>query len=553
MSLLQRLFAASRRVAANALRLGACAPFLFCALPASTATLLPGFTETPVATGILSPTAMEFAPDGRIFVTEQGGAVRVIKNGSLLATPFASVTVNSDGERGLLGVTFDPNFATNNYVYVYYTATTPAIHNRVSRFTANGDVAAAGSEVVILELNDLSGATNHNGGPIHFGLDGKLYIGVGENANGANSQTLTNLLGKMLRINADGTIPSDNPFSSSATGNNRAIWAWGLRNPYTFAVQPGTGRIFINDVGQNTWEEINDGIAGANYGWPNSEGLTSTPGQTSPLYAYPHSGGPVNGCSIIGGAFYNPPSPQFPVIYTGQYFFSDYCSGWIKVYDPVANSVAGFATGVNHPADLKTGPNGSLYYLARGSGGNTGVVYEIKVNLAIVSVASRKQHGVAGTFDLPLAATPLNPTTETRSTGDGNFSLTFTFTKPLISGDAVVTEGVAVAGATVVNGNELIVPLSGVANAQYVTVNVGNVTSTTGDTGGSASARVGFLFGDVNQGRQVTVADIGIVNASLLQPVTSANYMLDVNADGNLTVADKGLVNANALKKLPAP
>src|SRR6185436_2808401 len=161
---------------------------------------------------------------------------------------------DSNGERGLLGVAFDPSFAVNQFVYVYYTATSPSTHNRISRLTAAGDVAVPGSEVPILDLNDLSGATNHNGGAIHFGPDGKLYAAVGENANGANAQTLSNLLGKILRINSDGSIPTDNPFFGTATGQNRAIWALGLRNPFTFTFQPGTGRMFINDVGQNTWE-----------------------------------------------------------------------------------------------------------------------------------------------------------------------------------------------------------------------------------------------------------------------------------------------------------
>ncbi|HEY7270852.1 MAG TPA: PQQ-dependent sugar dehydrogenase, partial [Dehalococcoidia bacterium] len=171
-----------------------------------------GFADSTVASGLTNPTAMTFAPDGRIFVAQQGGQLRVIKNGTLLATPFVSLTVDSTNERGLLGVAFDPNFGANHYVYVYYTATTPAAHNRVSRFVADGDVAQAGSETVLLDLDNLSSATNHNGGAIHFGPDGKLYIGVGENANGANAQTLANLLGKMLRINADGSIPESNPF-----------------------------------------------------------------------------------------------------------------------------------------------------------------------------------------------------------------------------------------------------------------------------------------------------------------------------------------------------
>ena len=203
---------------------------------------------------------MSIAPDGRIFVAQQGGALRVVKNGALLAQPFLTVSVNSSGERGLLGVAFDPNFATNNFVYVYYTTSSSPIHNRVSRFTAsaaNPDVVAAGSEVQLLNLPTLSSATNHNGGAIHFGTDGKLYIAVGDNANGANSQAFTTTLGKVLRINADGSIPSDNPFLSQTTGINQAIWARGLRNPFNFAVDRTNGRIHVNDVGQDTWEEVN--------------------------------------------------------------------------------------------------------------------------------------------------------------------------------------------------------------------------------------------------------------------------------------------------------
>ena len=340
----------------------------------SAATLPTGFTESLVASAIANPTAMAFAPDGRLFVCEQTGKLRVIKAGSLLPTPFVTLPVDPSGERGLLGVTFDPSFATNGYIYVYYTTSTTPVHNRVSRFTANGDVAVAGSETVILDLDNLSSATNHNGGAMHFGTDGKLYIAVGENANGGNSQTLANLLGKILRINSDGTIPTSNPFYNTATGNNRAIWARGLRNPFTFAVQPGTGDIFINDVGQDTWEEIDEGIAGANYGWPDTEGYTSDPRYVTPLYAYDHS----IGCAISGGAFYNPPVNQFPSTYIGEYFFADYCGGWINKYDPVSDEATSFASGLSSPVDLQVGSDGSLYYLARGSGSATGVVYRVQ-------------------------------------------------------------------------------------------------------------------------------------------------------------------------------
>ena len=332
------------------------------------ATLPTGFTEVQVASGLSNPTAMAFAPDGRLFVCLQGGQLRVIKDGELLPTPFLSVTVSSSGERGLLGIAFDPGFASNNYVYVYYTATTPAVHNRVSRFTAAGDVAAAGSETIIVELTNLSSATNHNGGAMHFGPDGKLYIAVGENAAPSNSQTLNNLLGKVLRINADGTIPTDNPFYTVATGNNRAIWALGLRNPFTFAFQPFSGRMFINDVGQNLYEEINDGIAGSNYGWPESEGPTANTNHRGPLYFYGHGSSLTTGCAITGGAFYNPGVAQFPAAYVGRYFFADYCGGWINTYDPAGGNVENFASGISAPVDIQLGPDGGLYYLARGAG-----------------------------------------------------------------------------------------------------------------------------------------------------------------------------------------
>lgn len=338
------------------------------------ATLPTGFTETLVASGLSTPTAMQFAPDGRLFVCLQGGQLRVIKNGALLATPFMTVTTDSSGERGLLGIAFDPNFATNNFLYVYYTATTTPRHNRVSRFTANGDVVVPGSEVAILDLENLS-ATNHNGGAIHFGPDGKLYVAVGENAVPSNSQTLDNRLGKVLRLNSDGSIPSDNPFFNTASGDNRAIWVLGLRNPFTFAFQPGTTRMFINDVGQSSWEEINDGIVSSNYGWPNTEGPTSNPSFRAPIFAYGRSPSDTGGCAITGGAFYNPATTQYPASYVGKYFFADFCSGWIRLLDPSNNTATGFATGIANPVDLQVGADGSLYYLARASGAVFRVLY----------------------------------------------------------------------------------------------------------------------------------------------------------------------------------
>src|SRR4051812_37004902 len=193
-------------------------------------TVIGGFAESLVASGLNRPTQMDFAPDGRLFVSQQDGKLRVIKNGGLLATPFVTIPVFNTGESGLIGVTFDPNFATNNYLYVYYTKpdANGGFHNRVSRFTASGDVAVAGSEKVLLEGDSIGPGTWHKSGGLHFGADGKLYISMGENQQRSPAQSLSTLLGKILRINPDGTIPSDNPFYNQTTGKYRAIWAYGL-------------------------------------------------------------------------------------------------------------------------------------------------------------------------------------------------------------------------------------------------------------------------------------------------------------------------------------
>jgi glucose/arabinose dehydrogenase len=356
---------------------------LAAASPGALAATLPtGFVETAI-TGLSNPTSMAIVPGkgNRIFVCEQGGTLRVIKlkNNHLLPTPFVSLSVDSSGERGLLGVAFDPAFNTNHFVYVYYTVPGVSSHNRISRFTANGNVAVQGSELILLDLDNLSTATNHNGGALHFGADGKLYATAGDNANGNNAQTTTNLLGKILRINSDGTIPQDNPFV--AIGKNKAIWAIGLRNPFTFEFQPGTGRLFINDVGEITYEEINDGIAGSNYGWPTAEGPNppGIPNFRYPLFFYQH----VNGqCAITGGTFYNPLQPQFPPDYVGKYLFSDLCAGWIHRFDPAAapgTAPANFATGISAPVDLDVAKDGSLYYLSgAGAGAGGGRVVHVQ-------------------------------------------------------------------------------------------------------------------------------------------------------------------------------
>ncbi len=328
-----------------------------------------GFCEEVLATGITGAVAMTIAPDGRVLICEQTGALRVVKDDTLLPAPMVTVKVDSSWERGLIGVTLDPAFPQRPYVYLCYVAPEPYPHHRISRFTVAGDAADPKSEVVLLEGDDQrkfggSKPDGHQGGAIHFGRDGKLYIGIGDQTAGLPAQRLDALQGKLMRINSDGSIPDDNPFFKISAGKFRAVWAYGLRNPFAFAVQPGTGRILIDDVGEASWEEIDEGVAGANYGWPQAEGPSADPRFKGPLYAYDHS----QGRSITGGAFYNPSHVQFPPEYVGRFFFADFMDNWIRTLDPDhPTDVRPFAAGLNGAVDVQVGPEGSLYVLNRNS------------------------------------------------------------------------------------------------------------------------------------------------------------------------------------------
>ncbi|HUO10323.1 MAG TPA: PQQ-dependent sugar dehydrogenase [Phycisphaerae bacterium] len=368
-------------------------------------TLPTGFREMLVAGGLGETTAMDVLPDGRVLVSSQLGRLELVPANGGAATTALTLTVDSDGERGLLGVAHDPNFGSNHFIYLYHTVPVSGsanAFNEVTRYTMNGDIADPSSAVDILKLNDLSPATNHNGGSLHFGADGKLYLGVGENANPENSQTLSNLLGKVLRIDVSQIVagdpvndvaklvPADNPFLSRTSGINGAIYALGFRNPFTFAVN-SNGTIYINDVGQNTWEEIDQLRAGGNYGWGLSEGFNGGapaglgPGTyVEPLLAYNHNGGPAGGgIAIIGGVMYRAAAGAaggghpFPAAFNGKYFYSDLGGDWIRVLDPAKpgsranpDTSSGFATGiVDNPVAFSMAADGGIYYLSRGSSG----------------------------------------------------------------------------------------------------------------------------------------------------------------------------------------
>ncbi len=321
-----------------------------------------GFEASVMTTGLTGCTALETTADGRVLVCEQTGALRVIENGRLLDQPALSLEVDHHWERGLIGVTVDPGFPESPYVYVCYVARSPYPHHRVSRFSMRGNLAEPGSEVILLSGDDqtkLGGhvPAGHQGGALHFGADGKLYVSIGEQTAGAPSQKLDTFQGKILRINRDGSIPEDNPFVSKTTGKYRAIWALGLRNPFTFAIDRSRGIMCINDVGDK-FEEVNRGVAGGNYAWPVTDGPSTDPRFLTPLYSYPHA-------SVCGGDFV-PEGAEWPRGFRSQYLFADFIHGWIRMLDPDhPDRVETFVTGLRNPVDLRFARDGNLYVLLR--------------------------------------------------------------------------------------------------------------------------------------------------------------------------------------------
>ena len=335
-----------------------------------------GFVAETIATSLNCATAIVPAPDGRVFIAEQTGRLLVWKNGRVLETPALTLHVTDYWERGLIGLALHPDFPRAPHIYALYVTDKPFVHHVLSRFTfqqAGGtltDIIDPASERILLEGDDqakLGGSQpgGHQGGPLCFGGDGKLYVALGEQTAGEPSQKLTTLQGKVLRLNPDGTIPDDNPFLQQTTGKYRTIFALGVRNPFGLAAQPETSRMFFTDVGNSAFEEVNELEPGANYGWPRHEGYSTNKSFKSPLYAYP----PVIGRSIVGGTFVpRSDSLGWPEKWRGKFLFGDFMNHWIKALDPDASTnVITFARGFNGPVALTFAPDNSLLVLNRGT------------------------------------------------------------------------------------------------------------------------------------------------------------------------------------------
>ncbi|HWM10798.1 MAG TPA: LamG-like jellyroll fold domain-containing protein, partial [Solirubrobacteraceae bacterium] len=325
------------------------------------------FVNERVILDLDAPTALAFTPDGRMLIAERDGVVRVAQPGAsqVDAQPILTIpSVAHDNERGLLGITLDPAFAQNGYVYAFYTHGS-TLRNRVSRFRPDG------SEQVIWQ-NSAASTSWHQGGDLQFGPDGFLYVSVGDHLSSGTAQQLSSFNGKILRMAADGAVPVDNPFYDGSGPNADAVWARGLRNPFRFTIDHVTGRMIIGDVGEGTTEEVNVGARGANFGWPSCEGSCGSAGMTNPVHAYPHGG---RDASVTGGFVYR--GTQFPAAYRGDYFFADYAQNWIKrmSFDAAGNVTGVYAFeppdgSVDGPygdiVDLAEGPDGSLWYVDAG-------------------------------------------------------------------------------------------------------------------------------------------------------------------------------------------
>ena len=283
------------------------------------------------------------AGDARLFIVEQPGRIRIVRDGRLLEAPFLDLTdrVSSGGERGLLSVAFHPRYAENGFFYVDYTDQSG--DTRIERYrvsAADPDRADPSSRKPILFVEQPY--ANHNGGLLLFGPDGRLYVGMGDGGSAGdphgNGQRRDTLLGKLLRLDVDGgdpyAVPADNPFIGEP-GVRGEIWAYGLRNPWRFAFDEPEGTLYVADVGQNRWEEVNvvrAGEGGLDYGWNEMEGAhcfradsCDRTGRVLPVLEYEHP----DGCSITGGRVYR--GRALPDL-VGHYFYGDYCEGWVRSF-----------------------------------------------------------------------------------------------------------------------------------------------------------------------------------------------------------------------------
>lgn len=333
--------------------------------PASATDLPPGFVEQILVDRVPGAMSMAWGPDGELWIGGKLGHVWVLRGETLIEV--ARLVVSSDGERGVHGIAVDPDFARNRYVWIYYSPGEPSFRNRLARFRSLGDQLV--EETLILETPDLK-TSFHNGGCVRFAPDGTIFLSTGDDLqNSATAQNPDDIRGKILHINRDGSPADGNPYLGG--GGDPRVWAIGFRNPWRFSLQPESDNLFIGDVGDNSYEELNVGVPGGNFGWAEVEGPSplGVPGATYPIYSYPHTS--EDGHAIIAGQHAS--ATNFPPEYAGNFFFGDAVTNEIfrmeldEVNQPVSVSV--FASDLpTGPVDIGFGPDGALYYVGYAAG-----------------------------------------------------------------------------------------------------------------------------------------------------------------------------------------
>ncbi len=544
------------------------------------------FTDALVA-NVPLPTALAATPDGRLLITSQSGQLRVYQNGALRSTPALDLRskICANRERGLVGVAVDLDFAANGYIYLFYTfdkagtklcdrSTNGTSVHRLSRFTLSGNTASLSSERVLIDNIPVTlGA--HTAGDLHFGKDGLLYISVGDGAcdyRGDSGCSLDNdaardphvLLGKILRITKTGAIPSTNPYRGTnstrcnTTGKTspgkvcQEIYATGLRNPFRLAFDPNASgtRFFINDVGQNVWEEVNLGRAGADYGWNLREGpcksdsssdCGTVSGLTNPSFSYKHqASGTFAGCaSITGGVFV--PNGLWPG-FNGAYLFGDYVCGKIFKLVPSGSSYSAsvLATGLGSSSavHLAFGPYGksqALYYTTYAGGGQVRrISYSGTSNAAPQVVASATPTYGAAPLTVSFSASG------SRDPEGGVLSYRWSF------GDGSTATGGTATHTYKINGSYTATLTArdpqGAEGTATVRLSVGNTPPTPSITGPSADARFGVgeaitLRGTATDAEDGAVPTTQLSWTALLHHNSSHTHPLDSGTGGSFTVA----------------
>ncbi len=503
--------------------------------------------------------------DGRLFVTQQGGQIRILTaDGTLLSTPFLDITskVSLFGENGLLGLAFDPDYATNGFFYIYYTRLSDR-NNVLARYQVSGDpnVADAGSEQILLTA--VEPKDGHNGGALAFGPDGYLYVAIGDgglpgndNVPPSEPQDRTSLLGKILRLDvaqstahapdcgtALYTIPNDNPFRNGVGGDCDEIWALGFRNPWRISFDRATGDLYIADVGENVQEEINfqpaSSSGGENYGWPCYEGdgvryepSCQTVSYTFPVFSYGHENG---NCSVTGGYVYR--GQQYPAM-AGHYLFADFCTAFVWNLHPEGSGWEvhdyDFGTIVVWPSTFGENVQGELFL----GDLSTGNIYQVVENSVVAPTT--------------LAIHKTGPT-ESGAGAPIDYQITVTNTGGTSASGLIITDTLPV-GAAYLNSpggslqNGVVTWSVGeLAAGSSVTVNfavTATETVTNFDYGAQAAGGV-MVLGDTAVTTQILAPDLSIskVGTAHVQTGEPISYTLIVRNDGdlpanNLTITD---------------